>query len=116
MMVVRVSLDQYNLLQQEAEQLEISVSALVRAFFSFNYYPELASVSLRQAREDLADNIKQAQLLDTGLAEYEARLTHLSEDLELYRKTLAGERERAAEAREVILGVLKNLALDSDDE
>jgi len=114
MMVVRVSLDLYNLLQQEAEQLGITVSALVRSLFSFNYYPELADFALGQAQQELADRVEQAQNLDGGLAEYEARLSHLSENLALFVRALADEQERTSKARAQVLGILKTLTRDSD--
>ncbi len=112
MMVVRVSLDLYNLLQQEAEQLEVTVSALVRSLFSFNYYPDLTEMALKQARIELVERVDQAQQLDGGLAEYEARLHRLSENLELCGIALAEELERVAKARDEITGVLRALALE----
>ena len=115
MMVVRVSVDLYNLLQQEAEQLEITVSALVRSLFAFNYYPELLDSALGQAQQELAEKVEQAQSLDGGLAEYEARLSHLSDNLDLFTQALEGEQERVSQARGEILGILQQLALDQEN-
>lgn len=114
MMVVRVSVDLYELLRQEAEHLDITVSAMVRLLLSFNYYPTLLNLGLEEAQHDLTDQVEHAQLIDSGLAEYEARLSQLSEQLGQFAQALTGEQNRVGQARRQILDILKTLTIDSD--
>jgi len=114
MMVVRVSIDLYDLLQQEAESLEITVSAMVRSLLSFNYYPDLLDRALGEAQHDIADKVEQAQYLDCALAEYEARLSRLSANLDHFALVLAGQQERISRTKKEIHDSLRALVRGLD--